>query len=120
MYDFYQYIIYILFSRKYLNSYCVVQRANMFIFIRLSCIGSSFFCISINAEYYYMKMLLHTVKGPTSCKVLKTANEEIFEIYKEACYPLVLLETISIWTRNWQKKHSCVFPHKFAGYLQLF
>lgn len=45
-------------------------------------------------------MLLHTVKGPTSFKVLKTVYEEICEIYREACYPLGLFETISIWTQN--------------------
>jgi len=45
-----------------------------------------------NAECYFLRMLLHTVKGPTSFQALKTVNEEICDTYREACYRLGLLE----------------------------
>jgi len=50
-----------------------------------------------NAECYFLRMLLHTVKGPTSFQALKTVNEEICGTYREACYRLGLLENDQHW-----------------------
>lgn len=50
-----------------------------------------------NAECYYLKTSLRTVKGPTSFQALKAVNEEICEIYREACYRFGLLENGQRW-----------------------
>lgn len=44
------------------------------------------------SECFYLKMLLHTVKGPTSFESLKIVNGEVYETYREACLAHGLLE----------------------------
>ena len=36
-------------------------------------------------EYFYLKLLLHEVKGPTSFEDLRTVIATICETYKQAC-----------------------------------
>ncbi|CAD6227169.1 GSCOCG00011939001-RA-CDS [Cotesia congregata] len=50
-----------------------------------------------NAECYYLRLLLHTTKGPTSFNALKTINENECETYREACFRLGLLEGDQHW-----------------------
>lgn len=45
-----------------------------------------------NTECYFLRILLHEVKGPTSFASLKTVNGEECETYREACQKLGLLE----------------------------
>lgn len=41
-----------------------------------------------NAECFYLRMLLHEIRGPTSFQALKTINGEVCETYREACNKL--------------------------------
>lgn len=50
-----------------------------------------------NAECYYLRMLLHCVKGPQSFQALRTVNAVVYETYREACLKLGLLENDTHW-----------------------
>ncbi|UYV67664.1 hypothetical protein LAZ67_5001520 [Cordylochernes scorpioides] len=50
-----------------------------------------------NAECYYLRMLLHVVKGPQSFEAIKTVNGQICQTYREACFKLGLLENDQHW-----------------------
>ncbi|UYV71196.1 hypothetical protein LAZ67_8002131 [Cordylochernes scorpioides] len=52
-------------------------------------------------ECFYLRMLLHSVRGPTSFAALRTINGVLCQTYKEACLHLVLLE-------NGQQWHHCI------------
>ncbi|RCN29090.1 hypothetical protein ANCCAN_25155 [Ancylostoma caninum] len=45
-----------------------------------------------NDECYFLRLLLHTVRGPTSFTDLKTVDGEVCETYREACQRRGLLE----------------------------
>lgn len=50
-----------------------------------------------NHECYYLRMLLHVIKGPTSFDSLKTVNGVVHETYQAACLALGLLENDNHW-----------------------
>jgi len=50
-----------------------------------------------NAECYYLRLLLHTIRGPTSFEALRTIDGVVCETYREACYKLGLLENDQHW-----------------------
>lgn len=50
-----------------------------------------------NAECFYLRMLLHEIRGPTSFQALKTINGDVCETYREACNKLGLLENDQHW-----------------------
>jgi len=50
-----------------------------------------------NAECYYLRLLLHAVRGPTSFTDLKTINGVLCETYREAFQGLGLLENDQHW-----------------------
>lgn len=51
-----------------------------------------------NAEcYYYLRMLLHTIEGPTSFDSLKKIDGEVCQTYREAFLKLGLLENDQHW-----------------------
>lgn len=50
-----------------------------------------------NAECFYIRMLLHEVKGPISFEALKIVNNETCQTYREACLKLGLLEDDKHW-----------------------
>lgn len=50
-----------------------------------------------NAECFYLRMLLHEVRGPTSFQTIKTIDGEVCETYREACFKLGLLENDQHW-----------------------
>ena len=43
-------------------------------------------------ECFFLRILLHEVRGPTSFKALKTVNGQVCQTYREACNKLGLLE----------------------------
>ncbi|KAG8235757.1 hypothetical protein J437_LFUL015378 [Ladona fulva] len=49
-----------------------------------------------NSECYYLKLLLHTVHGPTSFAALRTFDGEVFQTYRETCQK----PTKSIYNHN--------------------
>ncbi|XP_073513990.1 uncharacterized protein [Phyllobates terribilis] len=50
-----------------------------------------------NAECFYLRMLLHNVKGPTSFSDLKTIGGHVCETFREACQRKGLLENDGHW-----------------------
>ncbi|XP_044010203.1 uncharacterized protein LOC122853855 [Aphidius gifuensis] len=50
-----------------------------------------------NVECYYLRMLLHHVRGPTSFVDLKTVDDVIHPTFQRACQALGLLEDESHW-----------------------
>ncbi|GBM89553.1 hypothetical protein AVEN_259331-1 [Araneus ventricosus] len=52
---------------------------------------------SRNTDCYYLRLLLHKIKGPTSFKDLGTVNGIEYETYREACLALGLLENDNQW-----------------------
>ncbi|XP_046660821.1 uncharacterized protein LOC124354421 [Homalodisca vitripennis] len=50
-----------------------------------------------NAECFYLRMLLHVVKGPTSFEHIRTVEGEVCSTYRQACQKLGLLEDDQHW-----------------------
>lgn len=50
-----------------------------------------------NAECYYLRLLLHTIKGPTPFIALKTVDGVICQTYRDACFKLGLLDDDQQW-----------------------
>jgi PIF1-like helicase/Helitron helicase-like domain at N-terminus len=50
-----------------------------------------------NAQCYFLRMLLHTIRGPRSFEELRTVDGELCENYREACRKLKLLEGDHHW-----------------------
>lgn len=50
-----------------------------------------------NAECYFLRMLLHSVRGPTCFDDLKTIEGELCSSYRETCEKLGLLEDDQHW-----------------------
>jgi len=50
-----------------------------------------------NAECYYLRMLLHEIRGPTSFQAIKTIDRTVCETFREACFKLGLLENDQHW-----------------------
>ena len=50
-----------------------------------------------NAESYYLRMVLHAVRGPTSFRDIRTIEEELCTTFREACQKLGLLGDDQHW-----------------------
>lgn len=50
-----------------------------------------------NSECYFLRMLLHHIRGPKSFEDLKTIDGKLFPTYREACLELGLLENDNHW-----------------------
>ena len=50
-----------------------------------------------NAECFFLRMLLHVIKGPTSFTDLKTVEDQVCETFREACQRRGLLENDQHW-----------------------
>ena len=50
-----------------------------------------------NFECFFLRLLLHTVTGPTSFVALRTVNGRVCETFREACQRLGLLEDDAQW-----------------------
>ena len=50
-----------------------------------------------NLDCFYLRLLLHTVRGPTSFQNLKTVDGEVCATFREACQRLGLLEDDAHW-----------------------
>lgn len=53
-----------------------------------------------NTECYYLRLLLHEIRGPTSFTYLKTVNGEVQSTFQAACKALGLLEDDAHWDRT--------------------
>ena len=70
-----------------------------------------------NAECFYLRLLLHQVRGPTSFDVLRTVDGNICATYREACQQRGLLESDAHWQSTMQ---DAVLVHSAAQLRNLF
>ena len=52
---------------------------------------------SNNFECFFLRLLLHTVRGPTSFEALRTVNGRTYATFREACQLMGLLENDAQW-----------------------
>jgi hypothetical protein len=64
-----------------------------------------------NSECFYLRMLLHVVRGPTSFTDLKTVNGVTCETYREACDRRGLLESDAHWDSALAEAVASQLPH---------
>lgn len=48
-------------------------------------------------EYFFLRLLLVNIPGPTSFEYLRTVNDRVFNTYQDACCELQLLEADNHW-----------------------
>lgn len=65
-----------------------------------------------NSECYYLRMLLHVVKGPTSFKTIKTIDGHECQTYREACFKLGMLEHDQHWHHTLTEASETRHPHQ--------
>ncbi|RCN50729.1 hypothetical protein ANCCAN_03114 [Ancylostoma caninum] len=68
------------------------------------------YTVQNNDECYYLRLLLHTVRGPTSFTDLKTVDGEVCETYREACQRRGLLENDRHWDTTLAEACQTCFP----------
>ncbi|XP_063912265.1 uncharacterized protein LOC135129114 [Zophobas morio] len=56
-----------------------------------------------NAECYYLRLLLHQVRGPTSFSDLKTIDGVVYPTYQSSCKSLGLLEDDKQWNATMEE-----------------
>jgi hypothetical protein len=65
-----------------------------------------------NAECFYLRMLLHVVRGPTSFTELKTVDGEVCQSYRETCERRGLLENDIHWDSTLEEASSTRSPQR--------
>lgn len=50
-----------------------------------------------NYECFFLRLLLHNIRGPQNFNELKTVNGNLFSTFREACIELGLLENDNQW-----------------------
>ncbi|RCN45090.1 hypothetical protein ANCCAN_08900 [Ancylostoma caninum] len=68
-----------------------------------------------NDECYFLRLLLHTVRGPTSFADLKTVDGEVCEMYREACQRRGLLENDQHWDTTLAEACLTCFPSQLRS-----
>ncbi|RCN34924.1 hypothetical protein ANCCAN_19224 [Ancylostoma caninum] len=68
-----------------------------------------------NDECYYLRLSLHTVRGPTSFTDLKTVDGEVCETYREACQRRGLLENDKHWDTTLAEACLTCFPSQLRS-----
>lgn len=68
-----------------------------------------------NAECYYLRLLLHHVRGPTSFNDLRTINGYLCNCFREACENLGLLEDDQHWDFTLQEATDFCNPSKIRS-----
>ena len=65
-----------------------------------------------NRECFYLRLLLHEVRGPTSYQHLKTVNGQICSTFQEACMHLGLLQSDEHWKKTLDEAAATQSPRK--------
>lgn len=65
-----------------------------------------------NAECFYLRMLLHVVKGPTSFEDLRIVEGELCSTYRQACQKLGLLEDDQHWDTALSEASTVSMPYQ--------
>lgn len=72
-----------------------------------------------NSEYYYLRMLLHVVKGPTSFQRIKTIDGQKCQTYRETCFTLGILEHDEHWNHTLTEASEIRHPHQIHTLLAI-
>eukprot|EP00919_Chromeraceae_sp_WS-2016_P006375 GHVR01014966.1.p1 GENE.GHVR01014966.1~~GHVR01014966.1.p1 ORF type:complete len:161 (+),score=0.44 GHVR01014966.1:314-796(+) len=75
--------------------------------ISTGAIGRVFTVHPNNFECYFLRLLLHTVRGPTSFTFLKTIDEYVCETFRETCNKLGLLKNDTHWDATLLEAAGC-------------
>lgn len=78
-------------------------------------IGRTYTIHPKNKEYYFLRMLLNHIKGPTSYKYLKTVNGIEFETFQDACEAYELLGNNKTWEQTLEEAPSSDSPRKLRN-----
>jgi len=73
-----------------------------------------------NLDCFYLRMLLHVIRGPTSFTDLKTVNGVMCEIYREACDRLGLFESDAHWDSALAEAVVSQLPHRVRHLFAIF
>lgn len=65
-----------------------------------------------NSECYYLRMLLHVIKGPTSFQAIKTIDGQECQTNREACFKLGMLEHDQHWNDTLTEASETCHPHQ--------
>lgn len=68
-----------------------------------------------NDECYFLRILLHEVRGPTSFASLKIVGEQQCETYREACEKLGLLENDQHWDTTLAEASEACHPYQIRN-----
>ncbi|GFQ65995.1 ATP-dependent DNA helicase [Trichonephila clavata] len=75
--------------------------------------GKSIYCTSWQcAEFYYLRLLLHKIRGPTSFTALKIVARVVQLSFQVACIALSLLEDDTHWNSPLEQASISEFPNK--------
>lgn len=66
----------------------------------------------MNTECYYLRILLHEVRGPTCFRDLKNVNGVIHPTFQSACRALGLLEGDNHWNNTLEEAAASKYPKK--------
>ena len=66
-------------------------------------------------ECFYLRLLLHEIRGPTSFNALKTVDGVLCGTYREACLRLGLLEDDAQWEGTLQDAAVCIPAHRMRA-----
>lgn len=65
-----------------------------------------------NAECFFLRMLLHSIRGPRSFVELRTVNQTVCQTFREACQVLGLLEGDRHWDDTLQEAALLYLPEQ--------
>ena len=68
-----------------------------------------------NFECFFLRLLLHTVKGPTSFEALRTINDQICRTFREACLLHGLLEDDLQWDATMSEAATAQSPARLRN-----
>lgn len=85
--------------------------------VRSDVIGRVYTVHPSQHECFFLRLLLHTVRGPTSFQDLRTFENQLCATYREACAKRGLLEDDAIWERTMEEAASIRSPKQLR---QLF
>ena len=71
----------------------------------------------LNSECYHLRLLLHTIRGPTSFESLKTVEGITHPTFQAACKALGLLEDDGHWNETLKDAALCLNPERMRRQL---
>ncbi|XP_070203407.1 uncharacterized protein [Littorina saxatilis] len=68
-----------------------------------------------NAECFYLRLLLHSLQGPTSFQNLRTVDDQVCSTYKQACQLRGLLEDDAHWNSTLEEAAATQTPDRLRN-----